>query len=428
MSQAEGISNFKFSVDKTKFKLSVGIFALVGAMLGLTGAFAISYFSGSGGSGIISGLLSAVVLTIGFLIGPVIAIIVALRIQSESQLESDIQYATSATSAFIGYIVMVIILALVLSLAAGFLLGGGGGQTGSGGGQAPDSGSGSGGSIVSLGDLLLPLIGFAIPTGLTGAGTVWIAGRFSMTREPSSETAGRSTEATSSTTGGSSISPIYINLPSENPLTGFRESLSDISYPLAAIFGVVSILASSLLMILLIVIDPVIGETNASLLGQGIISVSLEEFGLEQTRMNILPWLSWMVLHAHGVEVQWLTFELIRMSLFRTVPWVVLLFGGYVTAKLQNGISPVEAFVNGGSIAVSYVVMIFVFALLTPTTIDDGAANFVTGYATSVDVIGAVLKAGIIYPIIFGGIGGLAHFYRSDSDVHESNSDKEQEI
>lgn len=151
---------------------TVGIFALVGAGLGLSGGFAITQLGGGGGisGGILSGVLVLVTLMTAFLIAPLVGVITGLR-TGDQRGQTRESYLLGLLGSFAGYYVMIAIVILALILATVTILGGGdGGSTAAQSGASATSSSGGG---FSVGEYLFPIIGISIPTALSGIGGVY---------------------------------------------------------------------------------------------------------------------------------------------------------------------------------------------------------------------------------------------------------------
>ena len=81
------------------------------------------------------------------------------------------------------------------------------------------------------------------------------------------------------------------------------------------------------------------------------------------------------------------------------VPPVVLVVTGYVLASNANVTGTSQAAIAGALVAVGYAVLVVLLALVVPH--DAGRA------ALSVDVTSALVFAGVVYPVVFGAIGGV---------------------
>jgi hypothetical protein len=149
----------------------VGIFALVGVGIGLTGGVAMSQL-GSGGA-IIGGILTLVILTIAFLLGPVISIITGLR-TGEQQGRTGESYLAGLLGSVVGYFVMMAIVLLILSVVMAIVMGDGGSSSTAA--QSTTSTASSSESGLPIGEYIIPIIAVAIPTGLTGLGGVFFGG------------------------------------------------------------------------------------------------------------------------------------------------------------------------------------------------------------------------------------------------------------
>lgn len=156
----------------------VGVFALVGVGIGLTGGVAISQL-GSGGV-ILSGILILVVLTIAFLLGPVIGVITGLQTGDQYGRTNE-SYLAGLIGSVTGYFVMMFTIFLILSAILAIVMGdSGSGSTVAQSATTPTptttSSTSSSGGPLPIGDYIVPIIAVAIPTGITGIGGVYFGG------------------------------------------------------------------------------------------------------------------------------------------------------------------------------------------------------------------------------------------------------------
>lgn len=102
------------------------------------------------------------------------------------------------------------------------------------------------------------------------------------------------------------------------------------------------------------------------------------------------------------------TTETIPEPLYYLVPILVLIYSGYYFVDRHDDFveSNVSHFFAGSSIGVGYAVIVFAFLLISPTELE------AYEYASTVQVrfISGILVAGILYPAIFGGIGGYISY------------------
>lgn len=101
-------------------------------------------------------------------------------------------------------------------------------------------------------------------------------------------------------------------------------------------------------------------------------------------------------VHAWFVAVQ-LSSDL---SLLTVVPVVVLLAAGYWTASATGPESPVAGFASGATVTVGYLALLIV--LVVAMQILGSSAGGESGLGQ----ILAVAITGIVYPVVFGGVGG----------------------
>lgn len=104
----------------------------------------------------------------------------------------------------------------------------------------------------------------------------------------------------------------------------------------------------------------------------------------------------------------------IPQAIYHGIPVAILTVSGAVFVKRTIGtdISTQRAIIAGGAITVGYLPVVAVGSLLFDRTIvvNDIALTY------GVPLMGAVVIAGLLLPIVFGGLGGyLAHRYGSDT-------------
>jgi hypothetical protein len=84
------------------------------------------------------------------------------------------------------------------------------------------------------------------------------------------------------------------------------------------------------------------------------------------------------------------------------VPVAILLVGGYVVARYVDAATPVGGATAGASLAVAYVVLALLLSLVTAWSVTRSGGTV----GISPDLVPAVLVAGVVYPVLFGGVGG----------------------
>lgn len=126
----------------------------------------------------------------------------------------------------------------------------------------------------------------------------------------------------------------------------------------------------------------------------------------------------WLFFGAHGVATRFPLpgggTELVNMVeqsgdgtvavLYVLVP-LLLVLAGAATARLADAIDSAEAAVAGATVAVGYVVMAALGTFLFAHAIGD------TGASIAPDPVTGLLLAGVVYPAVFGGIGGALSSY-----------------
>ncbi|RXK48629.1 hypothetical protein [Halorientalis pallida] len=137
-------------------KYVVGIFAVVGVGIGLTGVLADSLLGGggTGAASFISFGITLMAFGVAIFGGSILAAVIGLQDFLQIGEVDNQTYVLAFASNAAGFIVMGIIVALFISI-----LGGSGGGAGGGGG---------------LGDYIVGSIVMAIPAGLVGAGVTWL--------------------------------------------------------------------------------------------------------------------------------------------------------------------------------------------------------------------------------------------------------------
>lgn len=147
-----------------KIGLAIGLFAVVGIGLGLSGYISINAvrdFFMNAETGEVGPLAQTFVALVAlqttfvvFLLGSIVSTVTGSRIAAEASSTKEAMLANGAAS-FVGFYVMVA-LALVIMFAA------------VGSGDASGGGGGGGGGNVDLGQFVSPILQVGIPTGLVG--------------------------------------------------------------------------------------------------------------------------------------------------------------------------------------------------------------------------------------------------------------------
>ena len=141
-----------------------------------------------------------------------------------------------------------------------------------------------------------------------------------------------------------------------------------------------------------------------------------ELFGIEA----IPTWkgVAWLFFGAHGVVTRFPRptggTELVNLveqsgdgtvaALYLLVP-VLLLLAGAATARLNDARAPGDGALAGATAAGGYVVLAAALTFLSAHAIGD------TGASIAPDPITGVLLAGVVYPLVFGAIGGAIASY-----------------
>lgn len=104
------------------------------------------------------------------------------------------------------------------------------------------------------------------------------------------------------------------------------------------------------------------------------------------------------------------------------VPVVLLAVGGYLVNERSGGSirTPETAVVSGGAIGLGYLPLVSLGAAM----IRFRSPRVLVG---DIDLVGAILIAGIVYPIVFGGLGGYAWFLTRGSDDTDPEASGEPE-
>ena len=92
-------------------------------------------------------------------------------------------------------------------------------------------------------------------------------------------------------------------------------------------------------------------------------------------------------------------------------PLILFIFGVLAAASEGKTRSISLAFVNGASIVVGYLIAVIIGLVIFAESI---TTMGVTGTLRP-DIIQSLIIAGVVYPVIFGGIGGVAYFLSQGS-------------
>lgn len=127
----------------------------------------------------------------------------------------------------------------------------------------------------------------------------------------------------------------------------------------------------------------------------------------------------WLFFGAHGVATRFPTpgggtelVNLVEQSgdgtvavLYVLVP-VLLLLAGALTAWLGEAVDTAEAAMAGATVTVGYFILAAAGTFLFAHAIGD------TGMSIAPDPLTSLLLAGVVYPVVFGAIGGALSSYR----------------
>lgn len=187
-----GITDYLSRPDvKYEIKYVVGIFAVVGLGFGLTGFVFNDVLIGgateSGGEGenLIAGMLTILsivgILTVATMSGTIISVFTSREIRSKFD-DLKPAYVAAGAGNGVGCVVMMIVTAVILSFTISTESSGGGAGAGGGGTEG-------GVSLLSLGDLIVPIIALAIPVVVVSLATVYLEQRLRYTPEGGAATA-----------------------------------------------------------------------------------------------------------------------------------------------------------------------------------------------------------------------------------------------
>jgi len=121
------------------------------------------------------------------------------------------------------------------------------------------------------------------------------------------------------------------------------------------------------------------------------------------------PTVGWAFVAAHGIPIDvtaerwWLGGELVQSPVVRAIPPMTLAVGGYVVARLDDRVSVVAGARAGALVTIGYALVVAVAVFGTRVSVQSSYASITAGPA-----VGLGLLAGIVYPVLFGGLGGAA--------------------
>jgi len=129
--------------------------------------------------------------------------------------------------------------------------------------------------------------------------------------------------------------------------------------------------------------------------------------GAPETPATAVKFLSWVFYGAHGINIQVANEGAVNMlglfaesTLIYTLIPAVLLFGlGGLVALLKRADGLLGGVLSGGSVVMGYFPLVLIGAI--------GSGISGDGATASVQVLPAILLAGILYPLLCGGAAGL---------------------
>lgn len=185
--------------------------------------------------------------------------------------------------------------------------------------------------------------------------------------------------------------------------------LSDLPLLPAAILGGLAYLVGYALTIGLLILDATVegsaaGDTGAS----GLESQFLEFIG---TLFYNAHFLALEVSSARGTSRYHIldTIDLALPNLaYQLVPILVLFVAGFVVASRLDaaGLAPASAARAGAAITITYLPLV---ALGTQTFAFSGEIMG-SSFTVSTPLVESVLRAGLLHPLLFGALGGLAYY------------------
>jgi len=103
--------------------------------------------------------------------------------------------------------------------------------------------------------------------------------------------------------------------------------------------------------------------------------------------------------------------------LYYSVPVAVLLFGGYLLARVEQPVDRAGGLKTGATIVVGYLPLTIAGAVLFELSGEQTIFGETFSFTASPELVPAVGLMGIVYPLVFGGIGGLLYSQHVDSNV-----------
>lgn len=174
---------------KRNIKYAVGIFSIVGLGFGLTGfvfndillpaAFGTGGEEGASSQSLVDPFFQLItifgIVIMATLSGSIVGAISSFRVADRIE-NNQAAYLASGLGNAVGFVAMLVVTVLVLSATVSV--------GGSGSGTGTSSGGSSAGSLLNLGDLLVPIVALSIPVAIVGLATVVLHRRLDTPSRP----------------------------------------------------------------------------------------------------------------------------------------------------------------------------------------------------------------------------------------------------
>lgn len=95
------------------------------------------------------------------------------------------------------------------------------------------------------------------------------------------------------------------------------------------------------------------------------------------------------------------------LAAFTLLPMVLLVGAGYVVASRGRLADAADGFKRGATVAVGYLALALLSIVYFVVAANGGAGGGGAGGSGLIDLVLTVLVTGVVFPVVFGGLGGV---------------------
>lgn len=100
---------------------------------------------------------------------------------------------------------------------------------------------------------------------------------------------------------------------------------------------------------------------------------------------------------------------------YHLVPVLLLVGAGYLIVNNVNVWEGTEAALSGATVVVGYLPLAVIGSFLFSTSVTDDAVGEMVDVSASPELVSSILLVGLLFPLLFGALGGFLSFFRNEN-------------